>query len=83
MDATFTDRDYAAVQEWLESPLAFHFIRDHPWHGTTIMGGGWGVKYGNGKVRDQMKNVWTKMEKHPQYMASRKVRDPDQVLLDK
>jgi len=37
-------RERAAVEEWLASPKAWHIMRDHPWHGSTMLGGMWGVK---------------------------------------
>jgi hypothetical protein len=34
----------AAVNEWLNSSLPFHIMRDHPDHGTYILGGMWGAR---------------------------------------
>ena len=33
-----------AVEEWLNSNKKFHIMRDHPDHGTEILGGTWGCK---------------------------------------
>lgn len=43
-DSRITLREVAAVNQWLESDAMFHIMRDHPWHGTEILGGMWGVK---------------------------------------
>jgi protein O-GlcNAc transferase len=43
-DSRLNSREAAAVKEWLESGKAFHIMRDHPAHGTEILGGMWGVK---------------------------------------
>lgn len=45
-DSRLTERERAAVEEWLESPLGFHIMRDHPYHGVPILGGMWGAKRG-------------------------------------
>lgn len=43
-DSRITDREVAAVNEWLFSDKLFHIMRDHPCHDTPILGGMWGVK---------------------------------------
>jgi len=52
-DSRLSLREKLAVDEWLKSDKGFHIMRDHPWHGTHILGGMWGVKKG---VLPQMKN---------------------------
>jgi hypothetical protein len=42
-DARLSRRDRHAVDEWIQSGHLFHVVRDHPWHGTEIMGGIWGA----------------------------------------
>lgn len=37
-------REKAAVDEWLASDRRWHIMRDHPWHGSLMLGGMWGVK---------------------------------------
>jgi hypothetical protein len=44
-DSRLNRREFFAVQEWIESEKGFHIIRDHPHHGTEILGGMWGCKY--------------------------------------
>jgi hypothetical protein len=43
-DSRLSAREAAAVEEWLESDKGFHIMRDHPYHGTEILGGMWGMK---------------------------------------
>jgi hypothetical protein len=45
-DSRITIREKLAVDEWLESDKDFHIMRDHPYHGTQILGGMWGVRNG-------------------------------------
>lgn len=45
-DSRLTFREKAAVDVWLESDKHIHAMRDHPWHGTPILGGMWGLKKG-------------------------------------
>jgi len=46
-DSRLSEREKAAVEEWLESDKGFHIMRDHPAHGTEILGGMWGAKKGS------------------------------------
>jgi len=43
-DSRLSYREKAAVDAWMESDKGFHIMRDHPWHGSSILGGMWGVK---------------------------------------
>jgi hypothetical protein len=43
-DSRLSYREKAAVDEWISSEKMFHIMRDHPYHGTEILGGMWGVK---------------------------------------
>lgn len=43
-DSRLSNREVAAVNAWMESDKGFHIMRDHPWHGSSILGGMWGVK---------------------------------------
>lgn len=45
-DSRLTFREKAAVDEWENSGLAGHIMRDHPYHGMPVMGGMWGCKGG-------------------------------------
>lgn len=45
-DSRIGQREAMAVQEWVSSGKGFHSMRDHPQHGTCLMGGMWGVRSG-------------------------------------
>ena len=45
-DSRFSDREFTAIQEWLESDKDFHIMRDHPYHTVPILGGMWGCRNG-------------------------------------
>jgi hypothetical protein len=46
-DSRLTEREAAAVNEWIQSDKGFHSMRDNESaHGTVLMGGMWGVKRG-------------------------------------
>ena len=42
-DSRITHREQAAVQEWLESHMPFHAMRDHPSHYFPMQSGMWGA----------------------------------------
>ena len=50
-DAKPSRREKEAVDQWLESGLDYHIIRDSPWHQATILAGLWGCR---GKVIPDM-----------------------------
>jgi hypothetical protein len=45
-DSRFSDREVAAIEEWLSSDKDFHIMRDHPYHTVPILGGMWGCRNG-------------------------------------
>lgn len=59
-DSRLNMREKHAVDMWLRSGKSFHIMRDHPWHGTEILGGMWGVK--NPKLKN-MKNLIDEYQK--------------------
>jgi len=46
-DSRLSEREKEAVDQWLDSDKGFHIMRDHPAHGTEILGGMWGAKVGS------------------------------------
>ena len=48
LDSRLTTREQAAVEDWLETGLTFHVMRDNPHHGTEILGGMWGARLDTG-----------------------------------
>jgi hypothetical protein len=53
-DSRLNQREKDAVDEWLISDKGFHIMRDHPAHGTEILGGMWGSKKGTIKNMKQL-----------------------------
>ena len=45
-DCRFSEREVNAVNDWLNGDKDFHVMRDHPYHGTEILGGMWGSRNG-------------------------------------
>ncbi len=43
-DSRLGVREKAAVDEWIGSGKKLHIMRDHPYHGTVILGGMWGCR---------------------------------------
>ena len=61
LDSRLTGREAAAVTQWLEeSGLPFHVMRDHPMHGTEILGGMWGARLDTGH-RDQLRGAMERL----------------------
>ena len=44
LDSRITEREVAAVVEWLQSGQALHVMRDHPGHKVPMLGGTWGAR---------------------------------------
>jgi hypothetical protein len=61
----------------------FHFMRDHPLHGGTILGCGWGTKLLSREVRNKWKETWENGLKDPIVWSSRESHGPDQEFLDR
>ena len=66
-DAQLSQRDRAAVDEWVQSGRLFHTLHDHDQHTVPILGGMWGAVNGllNPRIlqawrqsQDQNKAVW-------------------------
>ena len=58
LDGQFSEREQAAVQEWLQSNKAFHITRDHPAHKFPIPGGCWGCKLITNIARKKWESIW-------------------------
>jgi hypothetical protein len=83
LDSRLTGREVAAVSEWLATGRAFHFMRDHPDHGTTILGSGWGWRY-TADSRARWRTAWKRaLKDRPLAWAPRDDWGPDQALLHK
>ena len=64
-DSRFSDREVAAINQWLSSNKDFHIMRDHPYHGVPVLGGMWGCR--NGLMRkiglSKLIEQWGKYER--------------------
>lgn len=55
-DSRISRRECMAVQEWVDSGVAGHIMRDHPWHGMVMLGGMWGCTLAcRTKIKDAIK----------------------------
>ena len=81
LDSRFSARETAAVSEWLESGRALHAMRDHPWHPVPMLGGGWGARLTDSKIREHWNSSWTKILNNPKAFSSKKDKGPDQDIL--
>ncbi len=70
LDSRINEREAAAVQEFLDSDMAFHVMRDHPAHTAYMMGGMWGAKVA--QVRQELLRAFKKM-----FEASRETPNKD------
>ena len=82
LDSRFTAREAAAVREWLGSDKTLHAMRDHPWHGVPIMGGGWGSRLDTEERRHRWADSWRRMRGDQRLHASAATgKGADQDLL--
>lgn len=76
IDDRLSHRGLVAVNEWLESGLDFHIIKDHPSaHLTLILAGMWG---GKGKALRNIRELLTEYYSKPRMIE----RNSDQEFLD-
>ena len=83
LDSRFSEREVAAVSEWIESGKVVHSMRDHPAHGTTLLGASWGTRLDVADARLKWQNSWEDMLKDKLTFASRDSKGPDQIILHK
>jgi hypothetical protein len=82
LDSRLSSRETAAVADWLATGRAFHFMRDHPDHGTHILGSAWGWRY-TPATRAAWRTAWKRALKDRLAWAKRNDWGPDQNLLSK
>jgi hypothetical protein len=56
LDSRVTEREVAAVEEWLRSGTSVHVMRDHSKHAVPMLGGMWGADLRGS--RDNWKKSW-------------------------
>lgn len=57
-DSRISDRELAAVSQWVESGVAGHIMRDHPRHGASILGGMWGITSASWSSNFDWSQIW-------------------------
>ena len=58
-------------------------MRDHPQHGTTILGSGWGTYLKDKEVRQKWNESWSKAMPDEIMWSPRNAWGPDQFFLDR
>lgn len=80
LDSLINEREKDAVEAWLKSDKAFHFMRDHPAHSIEILGSGWGVRMSQ-LERTFIDAAFMTAVKDPIFWAPRSAYGPDQGFL--
>ena len=82
LDSIFTDREYEAVQEWLDSDASIHVMRDHPRHVAPMVGCAWGTKLFKENIRTKWKKSWENGLEDNNMYADNHAWGPDQEFLE-
>ena len=80
-DSRINGRESDAVEEWIDSDLPFHIMRDNAAHNIEIMGGMWGSKAGIIPGFKTMMDDWIAKIPNIQYSRDVPVHGIDQVFL--
>lgn len=80
LDSRLSEREQAAVNQFLDSASMIHVMRDNPNHGTSMMGGMWGTKL-NRTVRAKFKESFRAIFKDGIAYANRSLGGWDQIAL--
>jgi hypothetical protein len=75
LDSRITDREVAAVNEWIESGKTLHIMRDHPHHDWPMMGGMWGMKRVPGLNMTDLILDWVAKNPYPEYFGRKDKAD--------
>ena len=83
LDSRPSQREVAAVREWLRSGLAIHSMRDHPAHNTPLLGASWGARLDTeaGTARSLWAGSWAGILRDNLTYADRDFKGPDQTIL--
>ena len=82
LDSRISAREAAAVKEWQEdSNEPIHAMRDHPAHGTSLLGASWDTDLTRKNARARWKKAWTKILNDTEAYAGRDRSGPDQDIL--
>ena len=80
LDSRITAREQAAVEDWLETGLTFHVMRDNPHHAAPVLAGLWGARLDTGD-RTNLQAGMEKMLEDVRLRAGRWYKGLDQMLL--
>ena len=85
LDSRVSEREVAAVEEWLGSGRAVHSMRDHPAHNTPLLGASWGARLDTEEqnVRHKWARAWDKILTDKLAWAPRGEKGPDQTVLQR
>lgn len=74
-DSRPTERERAAVEQWLSSDKGFHIMRDHPSHNTEIPGGMWGARSSGARplLESVAKGTWPGQKGEDQHFLAKQV----------
>jgi len=59
-DSRINEREAHAVNEWIESGLGFHIMRDHKNHKARMLGGMWGLRTAAMPELQSQLDLWTR-----------------------
>jgi hypothetical protein len=80
VDSRLSEREYLAVEDWLQKGKGLHVIRDHPNHIAPIMAGMWGCRGGVLADIHELIHLWTSLHSGDAY-GTMEARNCDQVFL--
>jgi len=81
LDSRLSEREVAAVREWMRSDKAIHMMRDHPQHLAPVLAGMWGAKMSG--FRKKWQSTWQAILRSSEAWAPRHRSQSDQKLLKK
>ena len=81
LDSRFSQRELAAVAEFIRSDMALHSMRDHPAHFAPMVGASWGTHLNRRGARGKWKKAWDKILQDKNAWADRSDKGPDQIVL--
>ena len=81
LDSKFTERESAAVSEWLDSGAPIHSMRDNIYHNIPLHGAGWGASLIKDGTRDLWRSAWENILNDTITYSPRAMKGPDQDIL--
>jgi hypothetical protein len=64
IDSRLNARERSAVEEWMDSPMLYHAMRDNRSHRCPVMGGMWGCKRNNLFDFDKLFKDWQDFDRY-------------------